>query len=77
MAELNSTAPRNPGDPGHRVEGQIETPMCPTNVDRKNTPGVNWFKGTWHDGSGGGKGDMKTDDSINGPSVKQDRKGKY
>lgn len=67
MAKIGG--PRNPGDPGTTV-GQIMTPMCEENVGRKNTPGVHSYKSTFNDGAGGGHGNMKTSNSIEGPGVK-------
>lgn len=55
---------REPGDKGTTV-GQIETPMCPENVGRKNTPSILSYKSTMNTGE---KSSGK--DSINSPANK-------
>ena len=50
--------PKEPGFDGTTV-GQIDTPMCPTNVGRKNTPGVHDFGKAVGNASGKGGGDIK------------------
>ena len=66
---MSEIKPHSPGDKGSTV-GQIDTPMCEENVGKKNGPGVHSYKSTFHDGSGGGKGNMKTSNTIEGPGVK-------
>ena len=54
---------REPGEDGTMV-GQIQTPMCPTNVGRKNTPKILTYEGTMD--TGGEKGKSQ----IEGPGTK-------
>lgn len=56
---------REPGEEGTTV-GQIQTPMCPTNVQRKNTPSILTYKSTMD--TGGEKGGNQ----IEGPGKKNE-----
>lgn len=62
----------SPGEPGTKVDGMIQTPMCDKNVGRQNTPGTEKYKGTMTMGSG----KPKTDNSIMGPGAGKNN-GKY
>ena len=59
---------REPGEDGTTV-GQIQTPMCPTNVGRKNTPSVMTYENTMNKNSPGGPG-LSTGSKIMGPGEK-------
>lgn len=59
---------RGPGEEGTTV-GQIQTPMCPTNIQRKNTPSILTFEGTMDKNSPGGPG-PGTGSKIEGPGQK-------
>ena len=54
---------REPGEEGTTV-GQIQTPMCSTNVQRKNTPSILTYESTMN--TGGEKGGNQ----IQGPGTK-------
>ena len=54
---------REPGDEGTTV-GQIQTPMCKENVQRKNTPSILTYESTMD--TGGTKGGSQ----IEGPGTK-------
>jgi len=54
---------REPGEEGTTV-GQIQTPMCSTNVQRKNTPSILTYESTMN--TGGEKGGSQ----IQGPGTK-------
>ena len=56
---------REPGEEGTTV-GQIQTPMCSTNVQRKNTPSILTYKSTMD--TGGEKGGNQ----IEGPGKKNE-----
>lgn len=55
---------RSPGDEGTKVGGQIQTPMCPENVSRKNTPKILTYESTMNTNESGGSS------SIMGPGTK-------
>jgi hypothetical protein len=55
---------REPGEEGTKVGGQIQTPMCPTNVGRKNTPKILTYESTMDTKESGGSS------SIMGPGTK-------
>ena len=57
---------REPGEEGTKVGGQIQTPMCPENVGRKNTPSILTYKSTMD--TGGEKGGNQ----IEGPGKKNE-----
>ncbi len=54
---------REPGEDGTTV-GQIQTPMCSTNVQRKNTPSILTYESTMNTKDSGGSS------SIMGPGTK-------
>lgn len=59
---------RDPGDEGTTV-GQIQTPMCSTNVGRQNTPKIMTYENTMDKNSPGGPG-IATGSKIMGPGDK-------
>jgi hypothetical protein len=65
MAKEIGGAPKEPGFDGTMV-GQIKTPMCPENVQRKNTPSILTYKSTMD--TGGEKGKSQ----IVGPGTKNE-----
>lgn len=71
MADQISNHP-SPGEPGTKVDN-IQTPMCSTNVGKKNTPGMEKYSGTMNLGGGKGKGGSM---SVVGPGAVKNGTGK-